>query len=785
MLNKNHKRKSKGFFFILLLFDMFLIILSSLSEIIVKTIDPSDTFYWLNAFLIYPLLLSLILTGIILFYYYYYIRKPINVFENAQEKLAVHDLKNLSIAIAELAGGNLTSQVNISADLVNKQGKFETNGLIELYEKSYNFIKESVEYFNAVTSEACKRLYYIGADSFREGKKCGEIMGDLLNGKGYVVIMLAGFKLMGNNLRNKGFQSSIAKLFPDIHIMEIIETHNNPDITYQKTIDMIKKYPKLNGIYICEGYTPHGAAKALNKTGKVGNIKIVTHDVTDGTMQAIIKGEITATLSQNPFAQGYDPVIHLYNFLVTNVKPVISRLLTDMTVITKDNYKEYWSPEKGVILSKKELNNLEVPVENPTSKLYKIAVILPDDTLFFKPVAEGAFDAVNKLKAFNVEVKCINLDVFRKVDWSAKVFIPVIESLLKEGYQAITLPIFDKDLVPFLNEKISHGLVVVIYNSEPVSFRGMVETVSVHSTNLFQISVDLAAGSSEANQVTEQISMTMRSIKDATQKQLEQFAETESSMNNLQDNITDVLKETDESASVSKETLRAAETGFEAVRKNHEAILALKKSSELTTQIINTLNQDANKIQEIVGIIEDIASQTNVLAINAAIQSTHAGDKGMGFSVVAIEIKKLAEQSVKATTDIKSLINTIQAGVGQATKVIVDSITEVEKSAEIADKAEAALNDILKITIENESKINNIMQTADSMKQLSENVSNAMSEQAKLNKNNSNSINEITKSVNEMNLEVVNITKTAQLLREMSQSHGDLISQFVLEEKKK
>ncbi len=772
-------RKDRLFFFIIII-NIILLALDFILDIFPIAIKTNNL--TIIQYLKLPLLIIiLILSVVILILYRFSIYKPVNELEIFQKSLVTKDIKSLSIAISELASGNLTAQASVQSKKFKDSNSGIVSGLADSYNQILSEIQESAQDFNTVTAVACKRICYVGADSFREGKKCGEIMGELLQGKGQVAILLRSFSITGANLRRKGFQNTISEKYPGIQIVEILEEQEDIDTTYRLTVELLKKWSNLSAIYICEGTTPTGASRAVDEAGKTGVIKIVTHDLADLTMKAMSEGSITATLSQNAYAQGYDPVIHLYNYLINRNKPVINRMLTNMGVITKENYHEYWNPEKGSILSETDKKALVLPLKNTTGKTLKIAVILPDDKVFWKSVSEGARDAVNTLNNYNAEVKyLVPESFFINKDWGANASIPVIESLINEGYKAIAIPIFDRNLVPYLNKIIESGIAIATFNSEPLSFRGMVGAVVDHARNLFKFSENLASGSNETSQAAAQISKTMKFILNGTKDQLEKLSDTEKILDSLRSNISQVILETPKSAGAAEEAIRTAQTGQAIVSQNSDAMISLQMSSNATTKIIKTLNEDTIKIKDIVSIIEDIASQTNVLAINASIQAAHAGSEGKGFSVVALEIRKLAEESSRATGNIRKLIETILKGVAEATKSIMDSINEVNKSAEMAEKAKTALNDIMKASRENEDKINEIDKSVKEMQILSENVLKSMQSLASVNHENATAIESITSSTEEMKQEVSEINEMANVLADMSQSQEDLISQFNL-----
>ncbi len=720
-------------------------------------------------------------------YYAFFIIKPFLELNVVKEKMKIlsKDFFSLTMVISELSRGNMIIQASFTSELIKIKKYFKSSELTKQYNQLFNFLKDTILDFNSITAVPCNRLIYVGADSFREGEKCGEAMGLLLKGKGEVAVLLKKNTVISHLLRFKGFQSVINKKHLNIHILGVWEEFENVEETYRITKELAKKYPNLSGIYVCEGTTPVGAARAINELNISDKIKIVTHDLANPTMENLIKGNINATLSQNPYVQGYNPVIILYNYLVTKKEPPVNRLLTLLEIVNKENYKELWSAEHGALVSKKTEQSLIIPVENTTSKKFKIAVIIPDDKLFWIPIVNGVKDASIKLKEYSTEVKYIIPKELQSGDWSTETFIPIIESIIKSGIDALSLPIFDKNLIPFLNTKIADGLIVATYNSEPASFRGMLDNVAKHADNLLKVSETLAAGSNESNNATNQINKSMKNILAGTKTQLEKLSETEKSMNYFMDNINKISLESSETSKAANNAIKKAQIGYETVQKNREVTQKLIKSSKIATNIINVLNDDTKKIKKIINIIEEITSQTGVLAINAAIQAAHAGNEGKGFSVVATEIRDLANKSTLATKDIHKLIETILSGVENAINSMTESILEVDKNAKMSYEIEEALVDILQAASDNESKTQVIDQAVKEIKKVVDDFKESMNSLVILNRNNTHAIEEITQSTEDMNLQVQELSKMANLLSDMSKSQEDLISQFIIEETNK
>lgn len=188
--------------------------------------------------------------------------------------------------------------------------------------------------FNSETDTPNGRLFFVGADSYGQGKAAGEAMCRLTGGHGSVGIITGFFSVEAHAQRLKGFEDAVIANCPTLHIAGRVENNDKADIAYQQAKDFMTAHPDLSGIYVTAG-GPFGAARAVDEAGKAGRIHMVTFDTVDETMDYVGKGVIDATIGQDPDAQGHDPVIRLYNYLVAHQLPPNARLVTRADVITR------------------------------------------------------------------------------------------------------------------------------------------------------------------------------------------------------------------------------------------------------------------------------------------------------------------------------------------------------------------------------------------------------------------------------------------------------------------
>ncbi len=209
------------------------------------------------------------------------------------------------------------------------------------------------------------------------------------------------------------------------------------------------------------------------------------------------------------------------------------------------------------------------------------------------------------------------------------------------------------------------------------------------------------------NQTTEEVSSsaqdtqaTIMHLADAAEHQREQITGASSTIDKMTVALEDMSNDATESAQVAQSSVELASKGGEAVRRTINGMDNIREQIQETSKRIKRLGESSQEIGNIVELIEDIADQTNILALNAAMQAAMAGEAGRGFAVVADEVQRLAERSANATKQIEALVQTIQADTNEAVSSMEASTTEVVSGAGLAEDADAALQEIEKVSNE-------------------------------------------------------------------------------------
>ena len=207
---------------------------------------------------------------------------------------------------------------------------------------------------------------------------------------------------------------------------------------------------------------------------------------------------------------------------------------------------------------------------------------------------------------------------------------------------------------------------------------------------------------------TQQVELTSSRLLGLSTEQLREIRETGEAVLRMASRINEVSSQAQRSAEVARQSLQVSATGQHAVQDTIGGMNAIRDQIQETAKRIKRLGESSQEIGEITDLISDITEQTNVLALNAAIQAASAGEAGRGFSVVAEEVQRLAERSADATRQISALVRAIQTDTLDAVAAMERSTVGVVEGARLTDAAGTALNDIDLVTRELASLIERI-----------------------------------------------------------------------------
>ncbi|MDA7088867.1 methyl-accepting chemotaxis protein [Pseudomonas sp. SA3-5] len=219
---------------------------------------------------------------------------------------------------------------------------------------------------------------------------------------------------------------------------------------------------------------------------------------------------------------------------------------------------------------------------------------------------------------------------------------------------------------------------------------------------------------------------TAMHLAEASEHQAQEIAGASAAINEMAVSIDQVSANASESSAVAERSVAIANKGNEVVHNTITGMDNIREQIQDTSKRIKRLGESSQEIGDIVSLINDIADQTNILALNAAIQASMAGDAGRGFAVVADEVQRLAERSSAATKQIEALVKTIQTDTNEAVISMEQTTSEVVRGAHLAQDAGVALEEIEKVSKTLAALIQNISNAARQQASSAGHISNTM-----------------------------------------------------------
>lgn len=244
--------------------------------------------------------------------------------------------------------------------------------------------------------------------------------------------------------------------------------------------------------------------------------------------------------------------------------------------------------------------------------------------------------------------------------------------------------------------------------------------------NLGGVIRNITGASNQIASSSEELSATAEEMAKGMDMQTSQTSQVASAMEEMSATVLQVAKNAQGAASSAKEATATAQKGGDVVAKTVKGMQRIADTVQESARTIGELGKSSDQIGEIVAVIDDIADQTNLLALNAAIEAARAGEQGRGFAVVADEVRKLAERTTKATKEIAAMIKNIQKETDGAVSVMEAGTKEVADGVKLANEAGQALNMIVEAVDKVNDMIAQIATASEEQSAAAEEISNSI-----------------------------------------------------------
>ena len=267
--------------------------------------------------------------------------------------------------------------------------------------------------------------------------------------------------------------------------------------------------------------------------------------------------------------------------------------------------------------------------------------------------------------------------------------------------------------------------------------------------------------SSASNELSAQIEQSDRGAAESAQR----LSEAATAMNEMNATVQEVAKNAGTASGASSDTREKAENGARIVEESLQSFNEVRKVSIELKDDMAQLNEHAQAISRIMGVISDIADQTNLLALNAAIEAARAGEAGRGFAVVADEVRKLAEKTMASTNDVGKAIQAIQDSTDKSMSSVDNAVRQIEHATELANKSGQALEEIVTTVESTADQVNAIATASEEQSATSEEINRSILEVNEMSRQTAEAMGEAAKAVGELVTQAHGLTELINELK--------------------
>ncbi|MGE7696418.1 methyl-accepting chemotaxis protein [Lysinibacillus sp. NPDC094177] len=322
------------------------------------------------------------------------------------------------------------------------------------------------------------------------------------------------------------------------------------------------------------------------------------------------------------------------------------------------------------------------------------------------------------------------------------------------------------------------GQLMLSANDMNEKLKQTISSIHAVSETVAASSEELAQSSNEVQTGTEQITVTMQELASGTETQASTAGDLAETMASFQRSIHETTQEGIELKEHSSHVQDLTTTGKGLMIQSTQQMATINEIVLDSVKKVEGLNVQSAEISKLVSVIDDISNQTNLLALNAAIEAARAGEHGKGFAVVADEVRKLAEQVQFSVTDISTIVNRIQGETGNVTTALQSGYEEVKKGTAQLNQTNETFDQISEAVEEMILNINTISSNLNKVAQNSESINVSVDEMASISQESAAGVEQTTATVEETAATMEEISRSANQLAGMSEELNIQLQQF-------
>ncbi|BAU26385.1 methyl-accepting chemotaxis protein [Aneurinibacillus soli] len=322
------------------------------------------------------------------------------------------------------------------------------------------------------------------------------------------------------------------------------------------------------------------------------------------------------------------------------------------------------------------------------------------------------------------------------------------------------------------------GELAVAFNQTKNDLRDLIKKVQSNAEQVAASSEELFASSEQAAQATNHVSSVVEEVASGSETQTRGMDETKRAIEENAIAIQRIAESTSAVSDSAMEVLTESKQGNEIIKRTIKQMEEIQASVKESADVVRTLGENSKEIGNIVETINQIAEQTNLLALNAAIEAARAGEHGKGFAVVADEVRKLAEQSRQSTEQIASLIEGIQQNTAHAVQAMEKGTKDVEAGTAVANDAGEAFQHILFSVEQAVEGMQEVSAATEEISASTQQVTASVEQMADIASGISESMQGVAASSEEQLASAEEITAAAESLSNLAQELQHEVSQF-------